>query len=178
MEGSDALLRWNFLSIRSNIRLFFRQCEVSQWKFEDYLDHCKAMPLPNDTRARKTDCDNIPHTFFARNYGYVLGERTIWCQDWMNGKEEISLWPCTGEMRWEGEQRAQTGTGRFLPLPREPNVFNWPWYQLKAIEQYPLDRVCRVPTMEDVYLPVDEIDDSLKYRFIDKELEEAIEASV
>jgi hypothetical protein len=29
------------------------------------------------------------------------------------------------------------------------------WNQLPAIEQYSMDQVCKIPTMENVYLPVD-----------------------
>jgi hypothetical protein len=31
-----------------------------------------------------------------------------------------------------------------------------PWNQLPCVDQYPIDQVARIPTMKDVYLPVDD----------------------
>jgi hypothetical protein len=112
------------------------------------------------------------------NRALVLGEQTIWCVDWQNGKDEIAPWPTFAEMKWEGDDRAKTAVGRFLPLPREIGAPGITWSQLQVIEQYPLDQVQKIPTMEDIYLPVDEIDEELKYNFITKDLEEAMDASL
>jgi hypothetical protein len=108
------------------------------------------------------------------NYGRALGEKTIWCEDWQNGKDEIAPWPCLAELKWEGDDRAKTGVGRFPPLPREQGPIGLPWNQLQAVEPYPLDQIARIPTMEDVYLPVDEIDDEVKYDLLNKDLEDAM----
>jgi hypothetical protein len=78
-------------------------------------------------------------------------------------------------MKWEGDDRAKTKVGRFLPLPREEGPPGLAWSQMQVVEQYPLDQVARIPTMEDIYLPVDEIDDEVKYDLINKDLEDAID---
>ncbi|KAF2732047.1 hypothetical protein EJ04DRAFT_514173 [Polyplosphaeria fusca] len=77
-------------------------------------------------------------------------------------------------MKWEGDDRAKTGVGRFPPIPREVGAPGIQWNQLQAVEQYELDKTCLVPDMEDIYLPVDEIDDEVKYDLINKDLEDAI----
>jgi hypothetical protein len=80
------------------------------------------------------------------------------------------------EMKWEGDDRAKTGVGRFLPLPREEGPPGLMWNQLPVIEQYPIDQVCKIPTMEDVYLPVDyKIEEDHEYLW-SKELEKDIDA--
>lgn len=57
--------------------------------------------------------------------------KTIWCMDWMNGKDDDPApWPSLAEMKWEGDDRAKTACGRFLPLPREPGAPGIPWGQL------------------------------------------------
>ena len=112
------------------------------------------------------------------NRGRVLGELTIWCSDWTNGKDEISPWPTLAEMKWEGDDRAKTNVGRFPPLPREKGPVSLSWNQLPVVEQYPLDQVCKIPTMEDVYLPVDPDIEPEKEFLWSEELDEAISASL
>ncbi|KAF2649067.1 hypothetical protein K491DRAFT_721995 [Lophiostoma macrostomum CBS 122681] len=63
---------------------------------------------------------------------------------------------------WEGEDRAKTNAGRCLPLLHKLYAPGITWAQLQVVEQYELDQVARIPDMEDVYLPVDEIDDEIK----------------
>ncbi|KAF1962921.1 hypothetical protein CC80DRAFT_362314, partial [Byssothecium circinans] len=109
------------------------------------------------------------------NVGRVLGEKTIWCPDWQNGKEEIADWPSHSEMKWEGDDRAKTGVGRYPPLPRERGAIGITWGQLQVIEQYPMDQIAQIPTMEDVYLPVDEIPEEEKYDLITEDLEKAMD---
>jgi hypothetical protein len=124
-----------------------------------------AAELPNPTNL--DECGN---------FGKVLGEKTIWCRDWQNGKEEIADWPSHAEMKWEGDDRAKTGVGRYPPLPRERGAIGITWGQLQMVEQYHMDRIACIPTMEDVYLPVDEIDEDEKYNLISKDLEDAMDA--
>jgi hypothetical protein len=72
-------------------------------------------------------------------------------------------WPCSGEMSWEGDQRAASENGRygrFPPLPRRSDYSGYVPWQLKAyVKPWPLDEVWRVPQMDDILLPVDEIED-------------------
>lgn len=48
----------------------------------------------------------------------------------------------------------------------------------KVIEQYPLDRVQCVPTMEDVYLPVDEIEEEDIPKYLNQDILEALDESL
>lgn len=109
------------------------------------------------------------------NISRVLGEKTIWCHDWRNGKDEIADWPTLAEMKWEGDDRAKTGVGRFPPLPRERGPPSIAWNQLAIVEQYPLDEVARIPTLEDVLLPVDEIPEEDTNKYIPQDIMDAID---
>ncbi|RAR00533.1 hypothetical protein DDE82_004535 [Stemphylium lycopersici] len=176
--SADAQRQQEFLIVRNAMRRLFKHSDIAKWKLGDYVAHREAMlasqasklarQVTHKEKARHMALSVPPETetFLRRcgldgnykqvgNSGRVLGEQTIWCQDWENGKDEVAPWPSAAEMKWEGDDRAKTGVGRFLPLPREDGPPGLMWNQLPAIEQYPIDQVCKIPTMEDVYLPVD-----------------------
>ncbi|KAF2107250.1 hypothetical protein BDV96DRAFT_302644 [Lophiotrema nucula] len=183
-----------YLVVRNAMRRLFKHSEVAQMKFADYIAHREAMVAARKEKLsramelkveeRKANVPPIQSLFsshselFDGNFSAFLRLPTIWCVDWQNGKDEVAPWPSYAEMKWEGDDRAKTGVGRFLPLPREMGAPGITWNQLQAIEQYPLDKTCLIPDMEDVYLPVDEIDDAVKYDLITKDLEEAIDAAL
>ncbi|KAH8730386.1 hypothetical protein GQ44DRAFT_606812 [Phaeosphaeriaceae sp. PMI808] len=195
----DAQTMQDFMIIRNSMRRQFKKSDVAQWSYSDYIAHREAMvaseakQLANKVKA-KVDALTSPvppisvetqqslnkwgifgNFEESGNFSRVLGEPTIWCQDWTCGKSEIAPWPSISEMKWEGDDRAKTNVGRFLPLPREEGVPGFPWNQLSCIEQYPLDQVARVPTMEDVYLPVDnDIEEQMTYLW-SKSLENAMD---
>ncbi|KAL6152680.1 hypothetical protein ACJQWK_11170 [Exserohilum turcicum] len=174
----DAQEQQDFLIIRNSMRRLFKQSDVAKWKLSDYVAHREAMVATEanklarqvkqkeQTRSFSSLIAQDTEDFLRRcgldgnfkeigNCGRVLGEQTIWCRDWTNGKEEVAPWPSIAEMKWEGDDRAKTGVGRFLPLPREDGPPGLMWNQLPVVEQYPMDQVCKIPTMEDVYLPID-----------------------
>ncbi|EUC35937.1 hypothetical protein COCCADRAFT_89515 [Bipolaris zeicola 26-R-13] len=197
--GPDAQMHQDFLTVRNSMRRQFKNSDVAKWKFGDYVAHREAMAaseankLTHQAKAKEEAGDYssaispATQAFLRRcglngnfdevgNSGRALGEQTIWCKDWQNGKEEVAPWPSYSEMRWEGDDRAKTGVGRFLPLPREPGPPGLTWSQLPVIEQYPMDQVCQIPTMEDVYLPVDpDIEPDHEYLW-SKELEKEMDA--
>jgi hypothetical protein len=188
-----------FLVIRNSMRRLFKHSDVSKWKFDDYIAHkqsiveSKKRLLAAKIKIREEEEGlKVParhagalESLMARipnnNYGMepgrsrVLNEKTIWCEGWEAEKEEVAPWPTYAELKWEGDDRAKTGVGRYPPLPRENGAAGIPWNQLQALEQHPLDCVGRIPTMEDVYLPVDEIDDGVKHNLITKDLEIAMD---
>ncbi|RMZ74234.1 lon protease [Pyrenophora seminiperda CCB06] len=195
----EAQAQQDFLMIRNSMRRLFKYSDVAKWKLSDYLAHREAVVA---SRAKKLGQEveltgEAPYVsgpislevqeFLRRcglhgnfdevgNFGRVLGLQTIWCKDWLNGKDEVSPWPSIAEMKWEGDDRAKTGVGRFLPLPREEGPPGLLWNQLPVIEQYPIDQVCQIPTMEDVYLPVDYyIEEDHQYLW-SNELEQEIDA--
>jgi hypothetical protein len=182
------------------MRRQFKHSDIAKWKVADYVAHREAMVASQATRlANKVKAKEDALTLripditpeisqnlnkwgiygnFAQlgNLSRVLGEQTIWCYDWLNGKEEVAPWPSLAECKWEGDDRAKTGVGRFLPLPREEGPPGLPWNQLPCIEQFPIDQVARIPTMEDVYLPVDDQIEEEKEYLWSKDLEEAMDA--
>ncbi|KAI4626422.1 hypothetical protein J4E83_003572 [Alternaria metachromatica] len=199
----DAQVQQEFLMIRNAMRRLFKNSDVSKWKLSDYVAHKEAMlasqanklanqvkskedarfissPISSDVQKTLTRCGLEGNFEEVGNYGRALGEQTIWCNDWENGKDEIAPWPSMAEMKWEGDDRAKTGVGRFLPLPREEGPPGLMWNQLPAIEQYPMDQVCKIPTMEDVYLPVDyHIEPDHEYLWnkgLEKEMDDFLES--
>lgn len=197
--SAEARAAQEFLIVRNSMKRLFKNADVAKWKVADYIAHREAVTASAATKlAKKAQCKEDETELRTplmspqqqdmmrrcgltgnydqvSNYGRALGEKTIWCEDWENGKDEIAPWPCMAELKWEGDDRAKTGVGRYPPLPREQGPVGLPWNQLQAVEQYPLDQIARIPTMEDVYLPVDEIDDEVKYDLLNKDLEDAMD---
>jgi len=186
-------LRQEYSIIQNSTQHLFKHSEVAQWKYEDYIAHKEASVVARNyclerqvmvkkeqagtrtgnvnSKAVKT-LQNIVRNgnTLMGDRSFVLSQKTIWCHGW---KEEESLWPSLAEFMWEGDTRAQSGFGRYLPLLRGKGTPNIPWNESQIIIQYPLDQVARIPTMEDIYFPVDEIDDDIKYSLINESLEEA-----
>lgn len=194
----DSKAMQDFVVVRNAMRRLFKYSEVAKWKYGDYIAHREALVASEKARLgrllkakeeeQKRQLANPTDSYtkalgqlvteglhVGGNVSLVLGEKTIWCTDWQNGKDEIAPWPTFAEMKWEGDDRAKTSVGRFLPLPREMGAPGITWSQLQVVEQYPLDQVARIPTMEDIYLPIDEIDDNVKYDLITKDLEDAMD---
>lgn len=189
----------DFVIVRNAMRRLFKNSEVAKWKYADYIAHREAviasekatldrkLKVKEEERLRAQmglDVSDFTlslganvrsQVFLQGNYSLVLGEKTIWCVDWQSGKDEIAPWPTFAEMKWEGDDRAKTAVGRYLPLPREMGAPGITWSQLQCVEQYPLDQVARIPTMEDIYLPVDEIEEEMKGNLIMKSLEDAMD---
>lgn len=199
--SEDAKNMQDFQIVRNAMRRLFRFSDVAKWRYADWIAHKEAMlasqkaQLDKKLKTKEENLqawlaltekakmeaqaigDDVMKTLCPTgNRGLVLGEQTIWCENWQDGKDDIAPWPDHAEAKWEGDDRAKTGVGRFLPLPREPGAPGIQWGQLQVIEQYPMDQVARIPTMEDIYLPVDEIDDEVKYDLITKDLEDAMDA--
>lgn len=196
--SDEARAQQEWMVIRNSMRRLFKNSDVAKWKHNDYIAHREAMlaakkdELANKLKAKEEalslPIEDIPqdtqqtlHSWglfgnFSQvgNFGRVLGEQTIWCHDWLNGKDEVAPWPSIAELKWEGDDRAKTGVGRFFPLPREEGPPGLSWNQLPVVEQYAIDQVARIPTMEDVYLPVDDqIEPEMEYLWC-KDLEKAI----
>lgn len=196
-------LEEEFLIVRNSMRRLFAHSEVAKWKLADYLAHRqemidlrnkklgsraqtrKALQSPSYLTISPETQDLLRAWGLSKgnfdqqgNCGRVLGEKTIWCTDWKNGKEEVAPWPTLAEMKWEGDDRAKTNVGRFLPLPRELGPASLAWNQLPVVEQYPMDQINKIPTMEDIYLPVDqEIEEEMEYLW-SKKLDTDIWASL
>jgi hypothetical protein len=107
--------------------------------------------------------------FENQNYPHlspVLGQETIWngihvvvAPPW----RQLAEWPSQHEMEWEGDMRVATEDGRYGRFPPLPRVgFEGDgkiWSERPIVKSYPLDEVRRIPTMEDVIAPVDEVED-------------------
>ncbi|KAH4798949.1 hypothetical protein HBI56_201420 [Parastagonospora nodorum] len=195
--SADAQAMQEFMVIRNAMRRQFKNSEVSKWKYNDYIAHREAMlasqanllankvkakeealcipPIPFDTQQNLNKWGLYGNFDEVTNLSRVLGEHTIWCRDWKNGKDDIAPWPSIAELKWEGDDRAKTGVGRYPPLPREQGPPGLPWNQLPCVEQYPIDQVARIPTMEDIYLPVDDQIEEEKQYLWSQDLEEAMD---
>lgn len=196
----EAQTEQDFLVVRNAMRRQFRSSDVAKWKLEDYIAHRAAMQASQANKlARQAEVkgkelmsdalvipretqDNMRRWGVYGNFeelgntGRVLGQSTIWCANWKDGKEDVAPWPTLAEMKWEGDDRAKTGVGRFLPLPRERGPSTIAWNQLAVVDQYPLDQTAKIPTMEDIYLPIDDqIEPEMEYLW-SKDLEKEMDA--
>jgi hypothetical protein len=195
----DVQATQDLMMTRNAVRRMFKHSEIAKWKLADYAAHQQAMSASTIAyaAARATHIASSPpwptpvltpevqetmrrwglqgNFNEVGNHSRILGEPTIWCRDWLNGKDEVAPWPCAAELKWEGDDRAKTGVGRFPPLPREPGPTGLPWHALEVVEQYPLDQIARIPTMEDVFLPVDEIEEDVKAGLLWGVIEDAID---
>jgi hypothetical protein len=135
------------------------------------------------------DGDGLDSSPNPPNRGPVLAQRTIWCESpdsfpW----RRTALWPSLHEMMWEGDQRVATENGRYgryTPLPRKPEddeiegqVGVWKrvhWSTRELIKPYPMDEVWCIPTGEDIYAPVDEIEDAVVPHLLNQEILDVID---
>jgi hypothetical protein len=198
--SAEAQAQQEWMVIRNSMRRQFKNSDVAKWKHNDYIAHREAMvaaqaaeltnklkakeealslripPIPQDTQQNLHKWGLFGNFEQVGNFSCVLGEQTIWCHDWLNGKDEIAPWPSLAELKWEGDDRAKTGVGRFFPLPREEGPPGLSWNQLPVVDQYPIDQVARIPTMEDIYLPIDDQIEPEKDYLWSKDLGKAIDA--
>lgn len=80
---------------------------------------------------------------FDDNRSAVLAHETIWAS-WSvpTEKHPEALWPDRTEFQYEGDDRAKSEVGRFLPLPRKPGNETVNWKARDQLQGYrPLDNV-------------------------------------
>lgn len=80
---------------------------------------------------------------FDDNRSAVLAHETIWAP-WSlpSDKHPEALWPDRNEFQYEGDDRAKSEVGRFLPLPRKPGNETVNWKAREQLQPYrPLDHV-------------------------------------
>lgn len=80
---------------------------------------------------------------FTDNRSTVLTYETIWAP-WSlpTDKHPEALWPDRTEFQYEGDDRAKSDVGRFLPLPRKPGNETVNWKARDQLQPYrPLDHV-------------------------------------
>ncbi len=79
----------------------------------------------------------------------VLAQPTTWSR-WYQPTEDRpqALWPCTEEMKEEGDERHTSAFGRFLALPRVPGNDTVVWKQKQVLPALPFDQVWKVPNKE------------------------------
>ena len=114
------------------------------------------------------------------NRSAVLAQQTIWVvADRHRGSwREEADWPCMQEMKWEGSQRIASEDGKFgryMAVPRVRALPGASWAVMPFNEQYPLDQVMRIPDVEDVYAPVDEIEEVDVPHLLDQDLIRAMD---
>ena len=80
---------------------------------------------------------------FTDNRSAVLSHETIWAP-WSvaTDKHPEALWPDRTEFQYEGDDRAKSDVGRFLPLPRRPGNETVNWKAREQLQSHrPLDHV-------------------------------------
>jgi len=129
--SAEAQVMQEFMVIRNSMRRQFKNSDVAKWKYTDYMAHREAMiasnanklarkaqtkedelympPISEETQQSLAKWGILGNFNQEGNLGRILGEQTIWCDDWLEGKDEVAPWPSLAEMKWEGDDRAKTG---------------------------------------------------------------------
>jgi hypothetical protein len=113
------------------------------------------------------------------NRSAVLAQQSIWVvgdRHRVPWREEAD-WPSLQEMKWEGNQRIATEDGkfgRFMAVPREPAP-GVQWNTVPFTKFYDLDKVWRIPDMEDIFAPIQDIDDVVVPELLNKSVLNAID---
>ncbi|KAI9695188.1 MAG: hypothetical protein M1820_008824 [Bogoriella megaspora] len=122
---------------------------------------------------------NAPGYEDSQPRGTVLAQETIWSsKPHYPDATGTANWPSEQEMEFEGDGRVNSKTknlGRFAPVPRQPEHPAVHWNTWSSIGQLPFDEVWPIPTLEDVYLPVDEVPEDEAEGIVGKQLLDAIE---
>jgi hypothetical protein len=103
-----------------------------------------AIKQSRNTVADKIALKPVLHgKTFNDNRSTVLSNETIWAP-WSlpTDKHPEALWPDRTEFQYEGDDRAKSAVGRFLPLPRKPGNETVNWKAREQLQPYrPLDHV-------------------------------------
>ncbi|KAI9839459.1 MAG: hypothetical protein M1819_002084 [Sarea resinae] len=158
----------NFFAIQSKLSDIAPNCEAMSWKFQDWLAFrvgiLEEEKIAMERKARLMNVSagkpDIRPAFggliFDHSRGAVLCFETIWCRCSIEDERTSAPWPSFLEMKWEGDDRAETGFGRFLGIPREVANETVAWHQLKSAKILEWDRVWPIPQVEGMPAEIDE----------------------
>ncbi|KAF2090039.1 hypothetical protein K490DRAFT_62912 [Saccharata proteae CBS 121410] len=184
-----------FAVTKNAVQRHFPKSAASRWDMKDWLAHRAAMAqaqgkrlekqIKNKEEERKAYLVNgqgPPKAFGGKKMpgkcqGAVLCHYTIWCEEY-DPWHTRALWPEPAEMRWEGDDRARTNVGRFLPLPREATSASIQWGHRRLVPQFEFDAIWKVPNMEDVLYPMEQISEEIendKHDLLPNDLIEALD---
>lgn len=98
------------------------------------------------------------------NLTSVTAERTMWCKRWEHFSGYEAAWPTIAELKYEGEDRAESNVGRYLPLPRFRTNETVPAKDcISTPESWPIfDMLNKPPTEDDVLSRLFGVDEVLE----------------
>ena len=125
--------------------------EYEQRRLKDMKPLHRDARLPPPSRPVKIGPAFRGKMFKHKNYGSVLVCPSVWVRMYEPPAERPDpAWPCSEEMKEEGDERNTSGFRRFLALPRVPGN-DTVQYKLKAIQTFlPFDTIWKLPTKESV----------------------------
>ncbi len=187
--------RDRFLPIWNALRRTYQPKALVPWEFAEWLRHREAVTRAerkqlsrhlekHDEKARleRLNVPPLQKAFggkvFKGNRSAILAQETMWCQEWyVPERWGGTLWPGVQERRFEGEQRASSGYSRYPCLVRDWQHGNTSLHFecVKLLSWFDLDKVRTIPSLEDVYLPVDEISEDAIPELLNKDLLAALE---
>ncbi|KAI9750313.1 MAG: hypothetical protein M1815_001880 [Lichina confinis] len=107
--------------------------------------------------------------------GAVLAQPTVWCPyPYVTGRHEAS-WPSIKEYEWEGDGRAKSGFGRFLPLMRVRDNATVAWHKVPIQPLLDFDQVNHRRTAEVIEWDATVGKETAGALFIDASLWKAID---
>lgn len=139
---------------------------------------------------------------FADGRSAALGQASMWTpNEWRteSARKQQAEWPSVAELKWEGDERAKSGKGRFLPIPRRASWDDklirgapvsgqgkgdrmWegagavPWPQRRKVKLAAMDRVWGEDVLDEEWLfdRVEETAQDMEVNIVGRELMDMI----
>ena len=111
-------------------------------------DLIKDIKIRQDRKTRDSQIPfqsafGLPNVIsYGENRAAVLSQHTVW-SPWYTPTlvRPAAPWPDKSEMSYEGNGRADTRCGRYLPVPRRPGNETATWKARDLLPVFPLDKV-------------------------------------
>ncbi|KAF2141240.1 uncharacterized protein K452DRAFT_309029 [Aplosporella prunicola CBS 121167] len=181
----------------NSVKRHFPKSAVAHWNVSTWITHKVAMADAKLRVGQRRLAAKEAEAGLAMEPGYptlhkamddkelsagqtaVLCMHSIWCNKNFDAQWRIiAPWPGMAELKWEGDDRARTKVGRFLPLPREPSPDNLPWNQRMRLRQSMWDENWKIPTEEDVLYPMWQLSEETeldKHYLVNQDLLDALD---
>lgn len=188
-----------YLVTHGSLKRKYRNAANVPWTFNEWISHRQAM-IEADLKSHerriafeKKRIEGAPATHaitpafggkvFNDGRSGVLALESIWTPVPAAALAERyggTVWPTKEESVFEGDDRMKTNFGRCLPIVRDwtPEVRAVNFKLIPALPTHDFDQVSKPPTMEDVYAPIDEIDEEMVPTLLNKDVLDALDDDV
>ncbi|KAI9820735.1 MAG: hypothetical protein M1827_005105 [Pycnora praestabilis] len=167
-QSPDEIEFQRFLVIRTHLSRMTPYSDAVPWLWADWLQHriemldARKEEVEYRMKCMRAGAGNplvrppFQGKLLRDGHATVLsGHKTMWSPLPTMGRL-MAPWPGMQEMKWEGDERAATGQGRFPPLPREAGNGTVVWHHLRWMKPLPFDEVRRLADLGEDEMPLEE----------------------